>query len=124
MLTGTEDTPNNFVLVPADTGLNFHSPRHRHNFDQVRVGLEGSTSIGPKHNIEPGEVVYFPEGTRYATDLSLLRIDQDRSFSLPTNDQQRTLFFINARGVSTRAKSALVIPGRSMPRRTAQPARP
>jgi hypothetical protein len=65
LLRGEENMPTNFSLVLADTDVNFKSPRHRHNFDQIRVTLEGSTNFGPRHNIEVGDVAYFPEGTHY-----------------------------------------------------------
>jgi len=65
MLGGTEGSPDNYRLLIADADPTFTSPRHRHNFDQVRVGLEDGTNIGPNRNIMPGEVAYFPEGTYY-----------------------------------------------------------
>lgn len=65
LLRGAEKTPTNFSLVLADTDVTFKSPRHRHNFDQIRITLEGSTNFGPRHNIEVGDVAYFPEGTSY-----------------------------------------------------------
>jgi hypothetical protein len=65
MLEGQEGSPNNFSLVIADTDVSFKSPRHRHNFDQLRITLSGSTNFGPRHNIEVGDIAYFPEGTHY-----------------------------------------------------------
>ena len=65
MLEGQEGTPTNYQLLLADTDPSFQSPRHRHNFDQVRFALDGSTNIGPKRNLEPGDLAYFPEGTFY-----------------------------------------------------------
>jgi quercetin dioxygenase-like cupin family protein len=65
LLRGEEKTPTNFSLVLADTDVTFKSPRHRHNFDQIRITLEGSTNFGPRHNIEVGDIAYFPEGTAY-----------------------------------------------------------
>lgn len=65
MLEGQEGSPNNFSLVIANTDLTFKSPRHRHNFDQIRVSLRGATNFGPRQNIEVGDVAYFPEGTYY-----------------------------------------------------------
>ena len=50
LLAGREGSPNNFSLVLADTDVSFKSPRHRHNFDQLRVTLEGSTNYGPRQN--------------------------------------------------------------------------
>ena len=65
MLEGDEGRADNFHLLLADTDPSFASPRHRHNFDQIRVGLRELTNIGPRRNIEPGDLVYFPEGTHY-----------------------------------------------------------
>lgn len=65
LLNGNDSRPTNFSIVIARTDISFKSPRHRHNFDQVRVTLEGSTNFGPKENIDAGEVAYFPEGTHY-----------------------------------------------------------
>lgn len=65
LLDGQEGAPGNFSLVIADTDVSFKSPRHRHNFDQIRVSLDGVTNYGPRENIEVGDVVYFPEGTHY-----------------------------------------------------------
>lgn len=65
LLEGTEGTPDNYHMLLADTAIDFKSPRHRHNFDQLRYALVGSTNIGPKKNLEPGDVAYFPEGTHY-----------------------------------------------------------
>lgn len=73
LLEGRERTPTNFSMVIADTDVSFKSPRHRHNFDQIRITLEGSTNFGPRHNIEVGDVAYFPEGTYYGPqDQSLV----------------------------------------------------
>lgn len=46
-------------------GDDFYSPRHRHNFDQIRIGLTGETSYGEKQLIRPRMIGYFPEGTWY-----------------------------------------------------------
>jgi mannose-6-phosphate isomerase-like protein (cupin superfamily) len=42
----------------------YYSPRHRHNFDQVRFTLEGSVKYGPLQT-QAGDAVYFPEGVFY-----------------------------------------------------------
>lgn len=65
LLEGQDGSPTNFSLVIADTDISFKSPRHRHNFDQIRITLEGSTNYGPRHNIEVGDITYFPEGVHY-----------------------------------------------------------
>lgn len=65
LLAGTDGSLTNFSLVLADTDVSFKSPRHRHNFDQIRITLEGSTNYGPRQNIEVGDIAYFPEGVHY-----------------------------------------------------------
>jgi hypothetical protein len=65
LLAGTDGTLTNFSLVLADTDISFKSPRHRHNFDQIRITLQGSTNYGPRQNIEVGDIAYFPEGVHY-----------------------------------------------------------
>lgn len=46
-----------------DTSM--RSPRHRHNFDQIRIGLEGVGTYGRGREIRERMIGYFPEGTRY-----------------------------------------------------------
>ena len=65
LLEGIAGTPENFWLTVARGDGHFFSPRHKHNFDQFRLCLEGRTSIDPKKYRVPGEVGYFPEGTSY-----------------------------------------------------------
>ncbi len=43
----------------------FRSPWHRHNFDQIRIGLIGETRYGPRDRLPPRTIGYFPEGTGY-----------------------------------------------------------
>jgi hypothetical protein len=43
----------------------FHALRHRHNFEQIRIGLSGVTKYGRQHKMGEGVVGYFPEGTHY-----------------------------------------------------------
>ena len=42
----------------------YYSPRHRHNFDQVRFTIAGRPKYGP-FQTEPGDAIYFPEGVFY-----------------------------------------------------------
>jgi hypothetical protein len=65
LLTGEEGSPENYKLSLTKSDGQFMSPRHRHNFDQVRLPLEGRMSVHPDEWLEPGEVGYFPEGTDY-----------------------------------------------------------
>ena len=42
LLQGTPGTPDNFELSIVRTAGDYFTPRHRHNFDQVRFCLEGA----------------------------------------------------------------------------------
>ena len=65
LLAGDEGTPENFRLTLGRDRGGHQNPRHRHNFDQIRVSLQGTLSITPDQDLEEGQVGYFPEGTWY-----------------------------------------------------------
>lgn len=65
LLSGDEGSPGNFFLQLSNTFDDFDSPRHRHNFDQVRVQLEGEADFARDGRMTPGMVGYFPEGVYY-----------------------------------------------------------
>lgn len=66
LLTGEDDAPDNYRLNFSRQMGPFFSPRHAHNFDQIRLVLGGGAmNYGPDCWIQPGEVAYFPEGTPY-----------------------------------------------------------
>jgi hypothetical protein len=70
-----------FVYTESDNPEHF-SPRHRHNFDQIRIGLGGVSSYG-KHVLRERMIGYFPEGAYYGphtvrelpTQLAALQMD-------------------------------------------------
>jgi hypothetical protein len=64
LLTGEPGTPGNFSLQLSSTPT-YYSPRHRHNFDQVRFQLAGDFDFSTDGVMKPGSVAYFPEGTYY-----------------------------------------------------------
>lgn len=64
LLTGAPGAPDNFSLQLSSTPT-YYSPRHRHNFDQVRFQLEGDFDFALDGAMKPGTVAYFPEGTYY-----------------------------------------------------------
>jgi quercetin dioxygenase-like cupin family protein len=68
LLAGEEGDPGNFRLVYVRVNSKISTPRHRHNFDQLRLALEGAINYGPDQWIEPGELAYFPEGTPYGPE--------------------------------------------------------
>ncbi len=65
LVTGPRGSRGNFEFTLAMAGSGFSTPRHRHNFDQVRIMLEGRFSFGRDQVQEPGSVGYFPEGCFY-----------------------------------------------------------
>lgn len=65
LLHGVEGSPENFYLQLSHLHNDFFSPRHRHNFDQVRVQLLGDASFTRDGVMRPGMVGYFPEGVYY-----------------------------------------------------------
>lgn len=71
LLVGEEEAPDNFRVVLVRQKGKVVSPRHKHNFDQIRFALEGGpASFGPGRTIEPGELAYFPEGAPYGPEDS------------------------------------------------------
>jgi hypothetical protein len=65
LLNGRPGTPGNFALQLVRTPDTYYSPRHRHNFDQVRYQLEGEFDFTRDGIMGPGIIGYFPEGTHY-----------------------------------------------------------
>ncbi|MGO9450119.1 MAG: cupin domain-containing protein [Candidatus Binataceae bacterium] len=65
LIQGAPGAPDNFELSLVRIAADYYTPRHRHNFDQVRLCLEGVMNFAPGRNLEPGSVGYFPEGTFY-----------------------------------------------------------
>ena len=67
---GTPGQPGNFYLRIVWTEGDFFSPRHMHNFDQVRVQLAGRFSFDKDGTMHPGAIGYFPESTAYGPQTS------------------------------------------------------
>jgi hypothetical protein len=67
LLSGTENSPDNYVLrySTGEEGEQWTTPRHRHPFDQVRYVLDGEYSIGTDTVLPAGWVGYFPESVYY-----------------------------------------------------------
>lgn len=60
--TGVPGVTCEFSLSVVPEG--YFTPRHRHNFDQIRYTLTGVQSTG-YGDLAPGEIGYFPEGAYY-----------------------------------------------------------
>src|SRR5215471_19538660 len=71
LLNGDPNALDNFRLYFVRQKGEVDVPRHKHNFDQVRMCLEGGAqNYGANKWIEPGEIAYFPEGTPYGPEQS------------------------------------------------------
>src|SRR5271165_5401722 len=71
LLHGEEGAPDNYRLVLIrEQGVKASTPRHKHNFDQLRMVLSGRANYGPKRWIDPGQIAYFPEGIPYGPEES------------------------------------------------------
>jgi hypothetical protein len=67
LLHGVENTPGNYALMLVEAE-NYRAPRHRHNFDQVRVMLDGEFGFDRGQVQRAGMIGYFTEGTYYTQD--------------------------------------------------------
>ena len=65
LLKGRPGTAENYLCNIAKNEGDYASPRHRHNFDQIRIALDGNMRIGPRQVVKEGQIGYFPEGTYY-----------------------------------------------------------
>jgi hypothetical protein len=65
MLKGDPAATDNFMYILGRQDADFLMPRHRHNFDQIRLPICGDMNIGRGIVLREGEVGYFPEGLAY-----------------------------------------------------------
>ncbi|HEX9462316.1 MAG TPA: hypothetical protein VGB82_06925 [Alphaproteobacteria bacterium] len=65
LMEGETGTLGNFSLVLGRNEGDFYSPRHRHNFEQIRFAFEGKLDFDKTGKLNEGMVGYFPEGMSY-----------------------------------------------------------
>lgn len=65
LLTGNEGNARNYRLALGLAETDWLTPRHRHNFDQIRLPLEGEFHYAKDKILPAGWVGYFPEGVYY-----------------------------------------------------------
>ncbi|MGD6752034.1 hypothetical protein [Streptomyces sp. BH105] len=66
LLFGEDDSPNNYDLNMGLTGGGgWRTPRHRHNFDQIRYVIQGELPYTETEVLKEGWVGYFPESVHY-----------------------------------------------------------
>ena len=67
LLEGDDDSPNNYLLNVGLTGAGgWGTPRHRHNFDQIRYVLKGEY---PYHRTRRWEKDQLPTSPRMSTTV-------------------------------------------------------
>lgn len=67
LLEGTEFALDNYQLAIVEAH-DYHAPRHRHSFEQIRILLEGEFGFDAGLAQTAGSVGYFCEGTYYTQD--------------------------------------------------------
>ncbi len=67
LLEGTEFALDNYQLAIVEAN-DYRTPRHRHNFEQIRILLEGEFGFDAGLSQAAGSVGYFCEGTYYTQD--------------------------------------------------------
>jgi quercetin dioxygenase-like cupin family protein len=76
LLSGDPASPSNFEASLTTAGADYYTPRHRHTFDQVRLALRGTFNWAHRQDLQPGRLLYVPEGTWYGpqhgSDTSLV----------------------------------------------------
>jgi quercetin dioxygenase-like cupin family protein len=104
VLTGQEGAPGNYWLSLVRVEDAYDTPRHEHNFEQVRVMLEGAFNFGDQDQVE-GTIGYFSEGTSYeqharGKSLTLLLQCEGGSGSryLSQSEMRRAVNELRARG--------------------------
>lgn len=65
LLQGDPDAPDNYELSLVRNRGSYYTPRHRHNFDQMRLVIEGEFGYATRKKMRVGDAGYFPEGTYY-----------------------------------------------------------
>ncbi|GJH31016.1 hypothetical protein [Caballeronia novacaledonica] len=66
LLTGKDDDPSNYAMFVSTAGSGgWTTPRHRHNFDQLRYVVKGTYPYASGKVMHEGWVGYFPESVRY-----------------------------------------------------------
>ncbi len=65
LMEGEPGTKGNFQFTLGQMGGDFFSPRHRHNFEQVRFQVQDELDFARDGKLKTGMVGYFPEGMHY-----------------------------------------------------------
>jgi len=69
MLEGPEGSANNYRMLLEAPITDWTTPRHRHDFDQIRYAARGDLDYAPGKILPEGWVAYFPEGVYYGPQV-------------------------------------------------------
>lgn len=72
LMGGEPEKLENFRYILGRQEADFHMPRHRHSFEQVRLSLAGTMNLGEQGFLHEGEIGYFPEGLHYGPQDDLM----------------------------------------------------
>lgn len=78
LASGEPGTRDNFAWHLSTGNGERYSPRHRHNFDQIRFCLKGDMNMGKRPALKEGSIGYFPESTYYGPRESEEGVEQRR----------------------------------------------
>ncbi len=70
LLEGEPGSPGNFKFSLSELGTDYSGPRHRHNFDQYRFMIEGTSEYGRDGELKAGMLGYYPEGVHYGPQVN------------------------------------------------------
>lgn len=65
LMQGERGALDNFELSRVHNHASYYTPRHRHNFEQVRYVISGEFEYSARKRMKAGSVGFFPEGTPY-----------------------------------------------------------
>jgi hypothetical protein len=65
LMGGEPESLDNYRYILGRQEADFHMPRHRHTFEQIRLPLVGDMNLGEQGILHEGEIGYFPEGQTY-----------------------------------------------------------
>jgi hypothetical protein len=65
LMGGEPESLENYRYILGRQEGDFHMPRHRHTFEQIRLPLVGDMNLGEQGILHQGEIGYFPEGQTY-----------------------------------------------------------
>ena len=98
LMGGEPESLENYRYILGRQDADFHMPRHRHAFEQIRLPLVGDMNLGEQGILHEGEIGYFPEGQFYGPQ------DDSLGDAKPGERLQLVLQFGGASGLGMSAR--------------------